>query len=399
MVFKGLIDASTNPNYPAASVGHTWKISKAGKIGGASGVEVEIGDTIICTTDSAAGTHALVGVNWGVIQANLITSTVGLRLLNIVNPSSADSYIRVEADGSVSYKTSTDIKSDMGLDQVENTKLSTWKGTNQITTVGTITTGVWSGSTIAVNKGGTGATTLASNGVLYGNGTGAVKATAVNAGTKQFLTQTSSGVPTWAGVVRGDLPAGSLTSGNDTNVILTIANGANATLTSTKITASWSGTLSETRGGTGLETYAAGDLIYATALNKLGVLSKGTNGHILKLSGGVPTWAAEIQDTHYASNLVVTNIATGKVNAASINGATRINLIENNAVKSSHIIQGSDSVSVASDASGNITISSPNTWRNVTARGIASTTVASIGTVDLKFGEEFMWESNELKLG
>jgi hypothetical protein len=157
--------------------------------------------------------------------------------------------------------------------------------------------------------------------------------------------------------------------------------------------------LSADRGGTGLGTYAAGDLIYATALNKLGVLSKGTNGHILKLSGGVPTWAAEIQDTHYASNLVVTNIATGKVNAASINGATRINLIENNAVKSSHIIQGSDSVSVASDASGNITISSPNTWRNVTARGIASTTVASIGTVDLKFGEEFMWESNELKLG
>ena len=398
MVFKGLIDASTNPNYPAASVGHTWKISKAGKIGGAAGVEVEIGDTIICTTDTAAGTHALVGVNWGVIQANLITSTVGLQLLNIINPTSADSYIKVEVDGSVSYKTSTNIKADMGLDQVENTALSTWKGTNQITTVGTITTGVWSGSTIAVNKGGTGATTLASNGVLYGNGTGAVKATAVNAGTKQFLTQTSSGVPTWAGVVRGDLPSGSLTSGNDTNVILTIENGANATLTSTKVTASWSGTLSADRGGTGLGTYAAGDLIYATAVNKLGVLSKGTNGHILKLSGGVPTWAADI-DTHYASNLVVTNIATGKVNAASINGATRINLIENNAVKSSHIIQGSDSVSVASDASGNITISSPNTWRNVTARGIASTTVASIGTVDLKFGEEFMWESNELKLG
>ena len=286
----------------------------------------------------------------------------------------------------------------MGLNLVENTALSTWKGTNKITTVGTITAGTWSGSTIAVNRGGTGATTLTSNGVLYGNGTGAIKATAVNAGTKQFLTQTSSGVPTWAGVVRGDLPAGSLTSGNDTNVTLTITNGTNATMTDAKVTASWSGTLSETRGGTGLGTYAAGDLIYATALNKLGVLSKGTNGHILKLSEGVPTWAADI-DTHHVSKLVVTNSATGKANAASTNGATRINLIENNAVRSFHIIKGSDSVSVASDASGNITISSPNTWRNVTARGVANTTAASIGTVDLKFGEEFIWESNELKLG
>ena len=398
MIFKGFIDASTNPNYPAASVGHTWKISKAGKIGGASGIEVEIGDTIICTTDTAAGTHALVGVNWGVIQTNLITSTVGLKLLSIVNPTSANSYIKVEADGSVSYKTLADIKSDMDLDQVENTKLSTWKGTNKITTVGTITTGTWSGSTIAVNRGGTGATSFTSNGVLYGNGTGAIKATAVNAGTKQFLTQASSGAPTWSGIVREDLPSGSLTSGDDTNVVLTITNGANATMTETKVTASWSGTLSETRGGTGLGTYAAGDLIYATALNKLGILKKGADGQVLKLSEGVPIWGTD-NNTHYVSNLVVTNSATGKANAASTNGSTRINLIENNAVKSSHIIQGSDSVSVTSNSSGHIVISSPNTWRDVTARGISSTTVASIGLKDLKFGEEFIWESNELKLG
>lgn len=61
MVFKGLIPANTNPNYPVGVTGDTWKISVAGKIGGASGVNVEVGDTIICVTDNAGGTQATVG--------------------------------------------------------------------------------------------------------------------------------------------------------------------------------------------------------------------------------------------------------------------------------------------------------------------------------------------------
>lgn len=72
MVYKGAIDASTNPNYPAADTGHTYKISVAGKIGGASGPNVEVGDMIICTVDgTAAGTQAAVGANWNIIQTNI----------------------------------------------------------------------------------------------------------------------------------------------------------------------------------------------------------------------------------------------------------------------------------------------------------------------------------------
>jgi hypothetical protein len=44
---------------------------------------------------------------------------------------------------------------------VENTALSTWAGTNNLTTVGTITSGVWSGTAVAVENGGTGATSAA----------------------------------------------------------------------------------------------------------------------------------------------------------------------------------------------------------------------------------------------
>lgn len=50
-------------------------------------------------------------------------------------------------------------KANVGLGNVENTALSTWTGTNKITTVGTITTGTWNGSAIPITHGGTGQTT------------------------------------------------------------------------------------------------------------------------------------------------------------------------------------------------------------------------------------------------
>jgi hypothetical protein len=52
-------------------------------------------------------------------------------------------------------------KSKVGLGNVENTSLSTWAGGSNLTSLGTISTGTWSGTTIALNKGGTGATNAA----------------------------------------------------------------------------------------------------------------------------------------------------------------------------------------------------------------------------------------------
>lgn len=78
MVFKGVIDASANPNYPAANRGDTYRISVAGKIGGASGPNVEVGDLIIALTDgTASGTHATVGANWNITQSNIDGAVTG----------------------------------------------------------------------------------------------------------------------------------------------------------------------------------------------------------------------------------------------------------------------------------------------------------------------------------
>lgn len=87
MVFKGVIDASANPNYPAADRGHTYRISVAGKIGGASGINVEVGDAIICLTDAtSAGNHATVGASWGIIQANIDGAVIGPASVTDGNP-------------------------------------------------------------------------------------------------------------------------------------------------------------------------------------------------------------------------------------------------------------------------------------------------------------------------
>jgi hypothetical protein len=57
---------------------------------------------------------------------------------------------------------------DVGLGNVENVALSTWPGSTNITTVGTITGGVWQGSPIAANKGGTGLTAINQGEIIYG---------------------------------------------------------------------------------------------------------------------------------------------------------------------------------------------------------------------------------------
>jgi hypothetical protein len=71
---------------------------------------------------------------------------------------------------------------------------STYVGQSTITTLGTITTGTWDATTVAVTAGGTGVETFTDNGIVYGNGASALDVTA--AGTQyQVLQAGSGGVP------------------------------------------------------------------------------------------------------------------------------------------------------------------------------------------------------------
>ena len=63
-------------------------------------------------------------------------------------------------------------------------------------------------SGLTVSQGGTGAATFTTNGITYGNGTGAIQVTAA-AGTSdqtwsnQIMTVNNSGVPTWTTTMDG----------------------------------------------------------------------------------------------------------------------------------------------------------------------------------------------------
>jgi hypothetical protein len=152
-------------------------------------------------------------------------------------------------------------KSKVGLGNVENTALSTWAGSTNLTTLGTITTGTWTGTAIAIANGGTGAT---------------------DAGTARTNLGLAIGTDVQAYNSTLAAVAGGTYTGDDS--IATVG---------TVTAGTWNGTeIGPVYGGTGLTSYATGDIIYASSSNTLSKLAAGTDGYLLTLSSGVPTWAA-----------------------------------------------------------------------------------------------------------
>ncbi len=70
--FKGSTNCSTNPNYPAALKGDAYIVTTAGKIGGTSGIIVDVSDVYVASADNAGGTQATVGASWFVLEHNLV---------------------------------------------------------------------------------------------------------------------------------------------------------------------------------------------------------------------------------------------------------------------------------------------------------------------------------------
>lgn len=75
LVYKGVIDISTAPNYPAGVIGDYYKAvntnatyPRSGFIGGASGKQLQTTNIILCNEDNAGGDEAAVGDKWSIIN-------------------------------------------------------------------------------------------------------------------------------------------------------------------------------------------------------------------------------------------------------------------------------------------------------------------------------------------
>lgn len=75
---------------------------------------------------------------------------------------------------------------------------SSYIGQSSITTLGTISTGVWSGTNVALNKGGTNASLTASNGGIFYSTASAGAILAGTASSNKLLISGASGAPSWS---------------------------------------------------------------------------------------------------------------------------------------------------------------------------------------------------------
>ena len=82
-----------------------------------------------------------------------------------------------------------------------NVAAGTYSGDDDIVTVGTITAGTWSGTTIAVNKGGTGFTTYATGDLVYASAANTLSKLTI--GSSGQILQVIAGVPTWSDTIDG----------------------------------------------------------------------------------------------------------------------------------------------------------------------------------------------------
>jgi hypothetical protein len=130
-------------------------------------------------------------------------------------------------------------------------------------------TGEFDIGTITAAKGGTGLTSYVAGDILYADSTTTLAKLAK--GTNGQVLKLQNGLPAWVNEYSYSLPT------------VGVANG-----------------------GTGITSYAAGDILYASAENTLAKLAKGTDGKVLKLVSGVPAWATE-----YSYSLPTVGVANG----------------------------------------------------------------------------------------
>ncbi|HBX84062.1 MAG TPA: hypothetical protein DEH40_05100 [Marinilabiliales bacterium] len=293
------------------------------------------------------GDHAIVGYLTAEVDGS-VTNEIELP----TQTGNSGKYLTTDGS-SPSWATIT--KSTLGLGNVENTALSTWTGSTSITTLGTISSGTWQGSSISATYIGNlpasqitsgtidnarinwaapnaiGSTTAAagsftslsaSSGLTVSAGTITLKPAGSGGTSGQFLTTDGNGVATWSSISKSTVGLGNventaLSTWTGSTSITTLGTISSGTWQGSSISATYIGNLpaSQITSGTidnarinwaapnaiGSTTAAAGSFTSLSANNGLNVSagtvtikpagSGGTNGQVLTTNGsGVATW-------------------------------------------------------------------------------------------------------------
>ena len=229
--------------------------------------------------------------------------------------------------------------------------------------------------TVPTTAGGTGLTSYtAGDMVYYASGTAFTK---LAIGASGRWLGSSGTAPQW------NAPA-ALTKTDDTNVTLTLGGSAStALLNAASLTLGWTGTLATTRGGTGLSSFTANGVLYASSTSAL------ATGSALTFDGSI------LQTTNTNASL----------NAKATTGTTRLNLQTNSRLWSftadstnSGALRLNDesngTTNWAFDSAGNSTFYISNLVQGTAGKGInftANANAAGMTSELLNWYEEGTW--------
>lgn len=235
-------------------------------------------------------------------------------------------------------------------------------------------------SVLAVANGGTGAATLAANGVVLGNGTSAAQVTAAGSANQVLRVPGAGGAPAFGAI---DLSAADATANQ----------------------------LPVGKGGTGAATFTANGSLYGNGTGAIQVTAAGTEHQVLRAgAAGVPSYGAVnlAQSAAVTGTLPVGNGGTGVAsltsNAVLLGGAT----IASVTIASGQVLIGTAGAPASADltgtanritvtpASGSITLSTPQdihsgaspTFNDLTLNGNTLTLDADGGTDGAKIKSE-----------
>ena len=211
--------------------------------------------------------------------------------------------------------------------------------------------------------GGTGMTTYEKGSMIYSNAQGSLASFSGNSsGTRAFLSQSSNNQPLWSTILGSEVSGSQLkTESNFSRISLTTSNGSGALLATATITLNWNaGALECTNGGTGIQTYSRGQMLYVNDLNVLATFNgnnTGTRNFLTQQNNNVPQWGTIVAGDITSGILSVSNGGTGQ--ATYTDGQLLIGNSNGNTLTKATLTQSSANRVIINVGNGSISLSTP----------------------------------------